>query len=122
VTLTVKKSSFAYGLASQGGAAYISGLSSVSFESCSFSQNYATSFGGAVYASGYKSVSFTSTTFSKNDCTLKGGDVFGQFSDYYISFSDVAVSGTTDQVSIYGESVYLKMDKSSISSNEGEAD
>jgi len=76
VTLTVKRSYFSSGLAQQGGAVYLQGLSEVSFESCRFIDNYATNFGGAIFANGYSYLSITTSTFTNNEVGSIGSDLY----------------------------------------------
>ena len=105
VNLIVKNSNFAHGLAATGGAVYIQGLSKVSFDNCEFTDNYSTSFGGSIFASGYEKLSIANTEFVRSNSTLKGSDIYAQFSDHFLDLAKVSISGTSNQIAIYAESV-----------------
>jgi predicted outer membrane repeat protein len=56
VKIYIQNSAFLNGIASYGGAIYISGQSEMLISGCLFSCNYARVYGGAIYGSGFKSI------------------------------------------------------------------
>ena len=54
--IEISKTEFRYGIATYGGALYITGDATIQISSSSFIQNFASDSGGAIYASGFKSL------------------------------------------------------------------
>lgn len=71
---------FDYGLAEQGGAIYINGLSTVNITQSTFTNNYASSSGGAIYSTGYQWVGIMNSYFSNNVAYDKGSEYYALFS------------------------------------------
>lgn len=78
VNLYVTNSKFYDGLASLGGAVYISGDCNVNFYSCQFKNNYAKTNGGAIYGAGFNNlyVGGSGTELTNNFAHESGDDFY----------------------------------------------
>jgi len=58
------------GIASYGGAIYLSGQSEMKITGCIFSSNIANAYGGAIYGNGFKSIKLERKTRLLNNIAL----------------------------------------------------
>ena len=101
-------SSYFYnGLASQGGAVYISGDCNVNFYSCQFKNNYAKSYGGAIYAAGFNNlyVGGTGTEFQNNNAIESGDDFYVLNSQSPLTIKNAIISSANTKCSINAANV-----------------
>eukprot|EP00347_Sterkiella_histriomuscorum_P005934 403354704 len=85
--ILITNSQFLNGAASMGGAVYISGDSSITFDLCKFQNNVATLNGGAIYAISYNLLNITRSQIIDNNAINNIGD-------------DIYVSSTTNLLNI----------------------
>ena len=76
VKLQIENSAFLNGIASYGGAIYLSGQSEMRISGCIFSSNYAKLYGGAIYGNGFKIIRLDKKTNLLNNIALSQGDDF----------------------------------------------
>lgn len=92
VTIYIKNSIFTNGLASYGGAIYISGQSKIIIDNCIINNNMANVNGGAIFASGFASISVIGgTTLSNNIANSAGDDFFLTNTDNIFTLEDVQI-------------------------------
>lgn len=89
MTITIEECTFTNGISEQGGAIYLSGLSSLYLSKSSFSKNYAKYSGGAIYASSFKDFNVVDTVFDSNYASERGSEIYGIFSTYKTKLSNV---------------------------------
>lgn len=104
------KCTFLNGVASYGGAIYVSGKSSLTLLQSEFKANYAKYYGGAVYAEGFNTLWLGKSTSLTGNRALKYGD------DFYLldsvstfTLDTVTISNAMAISSIYAESVQLSL-------------
>lgn len=107
VYLSIYNSIFDYGLASQGGAIYINGLSNVIINYATFTNNYASDSGGAIYSTGYQYVAINNTIFIDNYAFSKGSEYYALFSNYVTYVSNVTVTNPAPVSSFYCDTISL---------------
>lgn len=109
VNLYVTKTKFYDGLASQGGAIYISGDCNVNFYSCQFKNNYARTNGGAIYAAGFNNlyVGGSGTEFQNNFAHESGDDFYVLNTEKNFTIENAIISNPKAKSSIRADTVSL---------------
>lgn len=105
VVLVASNCLFDYGLAQQGGAIYINGLSTVNITYSTFTNNYASSNGGAIYSSGYQFVGILNSNFNNNVAYGKGSEYYALFSNYFTYIENTTVSNPSPVSSFYCDTI-----------------
>jgi predicted outer membrane repeat protein len=110
VKLLVKNSAFLNGLASYGGAIYLSGQSQMEIQESMFSGNYANVYGGAIYGNGFKSIKLTQKTKMLNNIALsQGDDFFLSNTEDTFELNEVTIENPKARNSIHAEYVSVRL-------------
>jgi predicted outer membrane repeat protein len=110
VKLKVTNTAFLNGLASYGGAMYLSGQSEMLISGCTFSSNYANVYGGAIYGNGFKSIKLVAKTKLLNNIALsQGDDFFLSNTEEAFELDEVTISNPKARNSIHAEYVQVKL-------------
>lgn len=110
VILSITNSNFQNGMASLGGAIYISGDSDVSIYDSNFYKNYAKTFGGAIYGSGFSKLYIgKGSTFQNNIALEKGDDFYVLNTETNLIIEDTNITNPEAKTSIYAEVVSLSI-------------
>ena len=110
VKLQIQNSAFLNGIASYGGAIYLSGQSEMKITGCIFSSNIANVYGGAIYGNGFKSMKLERKTRLLNNIALsQGDDFFLSNTEDAFEMDEVTINNPKARNSIHAEYVQVKL-------------